>query len=483
MKTRRLLTLFLAILLTSTASCGGSAASTDTTAADTAGGDTTAAEGGYDYAGKDFGGFEFRVLNYDERWNCNMSLDFESQTGETLNDAIYERNRYVEEMLNFKLVEVFPSGTGDGVICDDLTTAVAAGDDVYDAAYQPISDRPPVVTDGYLHDLTEISTIKLEEEYWDNTLNDLMTIGGHLYTASSPMHLMTFDLSWVVLFNEDMFTDLKLEFPYQLVRDGKWTLDKMNEYVTATVRLNGDESFTFNDAGSCVYGIAAHNGAPLAFNFAADNRLVVAEDDSFKVTFDTERTFDTMEKMIKLMRPSAGHANINNTSGPGFYIDVFRARRAAFLTCEVKATLEERDMEDSFGMIPFPKFDESQKNYYTNTTYRASWLTFPKTLKDPERAGVIVDALSYESFNDILPLYYDVTVSQKGLRNDDSIEMLDIIRASRGIEFSVCFGPCKNFYNQLSSIVKSENNTLASYAASEKTAVEQSIKDLVEAVG
>jgi hypothetical protein len=189
-----------------------------------------------------------------------------------------------------------------------------------------------------------------------------------------------------------------------------------------------------------------------------------------------------MEKVIKLMRPSAGHANINNTAGPGFYIDVFRARRAAFLTCEVKATLEERDMEDSFGMIPFPKFDEAQENYYTNTTYRTSWLTMPKTQKDPERAGVIVDALSYESFHDILPIYYDVTVSQKGLRNDDSIEMLDIIRASRGIEFSVALGPCKNFYNQLITITKTEDNTLSSYAASEKPAVEQAMKDLAAAL-
>ena len=78
-----------AILAAGTVSCGGSEPTgTDTTAASA---DTTAApvEQGYDYPDVDYGGYEFRILNFDEFYTCYMRVDITEQTGETVDDAVY----------------------------------------------------------------------------------------------------------------------------------------------------------------------------------------------------------------------------------------------------------------------------------------------------------------------------------------------------------------------------------------------------------
>ncbi|MFQ9149534.1 MAG: hypothetical protein ACLR5G_15305 [Eubacteriales bacterium] len=67
---------------------------------------------------------------------------------------------------------------------------------------------------------------------------------------------MIIDSVWSVYYNETIGEKLGLDLPYQLVRDGKWTLDAIGTYMKSAASLNGDDSFTWNTDGHCVYGIA-----------------------------------------------------------------------------------------------------------------------------------------------------------------------------------------------------------------------------------
>ena len=62
-------------------------------------------------------------------------------------------------------------------------------------------------------------------------------------------------------------------------------------------------------------------------------------------------------------------------------------------------------------------------------------MCIPVTNPDISEAALIMDAFSYMTYKDVLPVYYDVSLSQKGLRNEDSIEML-ISSATRAISTS-----------------------------------------------
>ena len=487
---KHILPALAALLLLSQTACG-SQTQTEGTAAVT--GDAAATETaavtedpGYDYAGKDFGGAELNILNFDSFYNAYVYLDFEGTSGEMLDDAVYNRNRRVEEALNFKLSEVKYQYNGwqdsQEALIDTVTKSVMAADYAYDAAYLPVAFKSSVITDGYLYDMYELPGMQLDQPWWDHYINDALELNGHLYAASSPMHLQTLDMSDVLLFNEKMFTNMGMDFPYQLVRDGKWTLDKFHEYIAALTQLNGDSSFTFTSTGNSVYGVAVHPDLIFAMTYSAGQRLAEKTDTGFRLTLEGERWYNVADKLANMLHRESGYA-LDNTDDEtdSYYTKLFRLGRAAFVTAEIKMTMELRDMEDTFGLLPMPKYDEAQEDYYTVTGYSTALLTVPSVIENPEMVGWALDALSYDSWKSVLPIYYDVRLEQKGLRNNDSIAMLDIVRSSLAAEPTLMLGIAYNYVSAMDDAILNGNVIIASLAASHTKNLEKNIQLVADA--
>jgi len=478
----------LTLLLASLASCSGG----DSTAKDT---DTSAASGeaavtekaGYDYGDHDFKGYTFKVLNFDNYVDCFGTLTFEEATGEALNDAIYERNRRVEEELNFDLKEeimVCVSWTASRIeICDKVINSVLAGEYAYDAAYLIPVAKPAVISEGYLYDLNTLDGLNLEEEYWDKVLNDSLTLNGKLYTASSALNFTTTDLTDVIYFNERLFTDYDIEFPYQSVRDGSWTLDAFGDITKKMTMLNGDDSFAFNAEGNSMYGIGGHPDKPFSLTYSAGCNVIERKNGEFVIGIDSERFHNSAEKIAEMFSIKAGHTYIDsNTASPGNCSHLFMNNRTSLIVHEIKQSNSMRNMEDTFGMLPLPKYDEAQESYRSPVSYNSSFLCVPMLLEDPERTGVILDALSYESYTSVLPIYYDVTVSQKGLRNEESIEMLEIIYNTRGIEFGQIFGITNNFVLAFRRAIENENMNSVSMVDTYLGEIEGNLLNVLDAL-
>ena len=93
-----------------------------------------------------------------------------------------------------------------------------------------------------------------------------------------------------------------------------------------------------------------------------------------------------------------------------------------------------------------------------------------------------MDALAYESYRDVLPVYYEQKVSQKGLRNDDSIEMLDIVRANRYTNFGEIFGWTNALQHAIHGKVSTGRGDIASLIASNMKTIEKAIETTMEMV-
>ncbi len=478
----------LSAMLAGMTACGSDAPVTDqTTASDQ---QTTPEEStapGYDYPDVDYGGYEFRILNVDSFYNCLVKTDVEEQTGELVDDAIYKRNRGIEEKLGIVIseqAESFVSWNDRDKPAKILQQDVTAGDENFDCAYVSMSGAPGIVTGGYVLDLNKVKSLNLDKEWWDTDLNSALEIDGKLFCATSPLQLTSLDLSWVLFFNKKIFEQNKLDTPYDLVRDGKWTMDKMYEYVSACANLNGDESFSFSSDGKATYGIAGHTTAPYLFLLAGDNKLI-DRDSSGKLVFTggTERLYGTVEKAAKLLNEKDGSVITGaGDFNEGQYYHVFSTGRSAFITTELKGNQALRPYDVEFGILPTPKYDETQANYVTYASENVFRLCIPSNASDPERTGVILDALSYESHANVLPLYYNQTICQKGLRDEDSIEMLSIIRDARMTEIGLIFGITTSIVNNLKSAITSGGEGAASIIASGKEQVEKGIADLYEAI-
>ncbi len=136
------LCLFLALLMTASTvvSCGsGTSTETETTAT---GGDTTAVEEtvateeteNFDpgLPAKDFGGrtFTFMTKAHDS-WSDwkETSISAPELTGEVLNDAVYNRNMYIQDTYKVVLNEYAPDS---GSLANEAGNAVKSGDTQFD---------------------------------------------------------------------------------------------------------------------------------------------------------------------------------------------------------------------------------------------------------------------------------------------------------------------------------------------------------------
>ena len=106
----------------------------------------------------------------------------------------------------------------------------------------------------------------------------------------------------------------------------------------------------------------------------------------------------------------------------------FREGRALFYATPMTNVVGFRDMDDDFGILPYPKLDAEQENYYSTAMDNFSFLLMPVDVKNMDNAGLITEALAAESYRSVIPAFYDTVLKTKVSRDDDSAEMLDIVR-------------------------------------------------------
>ena len=87
-----------------------------------------------------------------------------------------------------------------------------------------------------------------------------------------------------------------------------------------------------------------------------------------------------------------------------------------------------RSMDDDFGIIPYPKYDTTQDTYHSTARDNFSMFVVPVDVKDPDMTSVITEALCAESCKIVVPTFYDKALKTKAARDDDSAEMIDMIR-------------------------------------------------------
>ena len=153
-----------------------------------------------------------------------------------------------------------------------------------------------------------------------------------------------------------------------------------------------------------------------------------------------------------------------------------------FMTTQIGVIEDLRDMESDFGVLPYPKWDEAQETYAHYVDGHATIMAIPKTCRDLDREGIILEAMSYESYLSCLPIYYDVLMTKKNVRDEQSGEMLELIYNTRAFDFAYVydnFGLSFTFQYQ----VERDNPDLASYYQKNEKVSKKMIEKNIKAYG
>lgn len=405
----------------------------------------------YEFPEVDYGGYEMRVLNISPNtatWAI-PNLDVEEETGDVIMDSIYKRNSIVEDRLNLVIKEI-----ADGDPPAKLKKAVNAGTDDYDVAFTYSNAAGTLSSSGMYLNLYDINALNFDEAWWDHGAIQSFELMNKLYFTTTDAHVMTNDSIWVIYFNKQMVQDLQLSNPYQLVRENKWTVDAMVEMMRASIMdLDGDGEYTVNDK----WGVSSHSFATMAFLICTDSRLITKDKDGVPQLLDPTERFITAYEKIRLL--------LDKTNG--MFLDAqgtYKGKTAEFdhptktflndksLFCAecLSHTRVFREMENDFGILPHPKYDSFQSEYLTLMVDTTPAFGIPITNSDPERTGAFMEAMTGVSATTIIPAYYETSLTNKFTRDEDSIEMLDIIRDHRVYELAIVYN-WASFYGTLQS--------------------------------
>ena len=250
------------------------------------------------------------------------------------------------------------------------------------------------------------------------------------------MNLSAYDLTHVLLFNENLIRDYKFESPFDLVESGKWTFDRMYEMMTkVSIDLNGDGVFDEKDQyGYVSYGrVSAQN-----FWIAGGIKTVAKDaDDCYKLNLSNENAVYYLAKFTeKLMGGNLAYfkeINAYYDAMPDWEIEMFTNNRVLFANSTLRYMESLRSMDSDFGIIPYPKQDEAQENYYVRLGYWNAPLV-PVTNQETKMTGVLLEALNAEYSRVVRPKYVETALKGKIARNVESVRMIDLILESRTID-------------------------------------------------
>ena len=380
----------------------------------------------------DFGGREFNVITVevtDERRTYDRFAP-EEQTADPIIDALYKRRLAIEERYNVQINEKTSASPWD-----TARRSILAGDALYDLIVIPIAYMKDLASQSLLTDIYAMPYIKdhLDKPWWDQRLKRDLSINGKLYFQAGNIVLRDKLRVSCLYFNKDMFKSLAIEYPYQYVYDGVWTIDKLMEISKGVnADLDGNGAMDQYDRWGFMsqYEFALH-----LFEGAGEKMIGLDENGAPEITVNTPRALDVIQKALSVCtEPEAMfHADgIKNSS------DVWQTASAYFQENRfmIRASVFEavprdlRAMPADFGVLPTPKYDELQKNYYTYVE-GSGLVAGIAADADLDYSGLITEALAYESGSTLMPAFYDLCLTSKVLRDDESEGMLDIMFDNR----------------------------------------------------
>ena len=447
----------IAFLLIAVLACGILAACNDEGDRSRADVSETSGSGKYvaDVPDRDYGGATVTFLTCGVNQTASSEIlyndygsDDEEQMMEVVNDALRERYNQVYESIGVVIKEqyIYDGRRYNGEMINHIRNAIAGGTDTFQVCVPCLYDCATLAAEGQLIDLLgEVPYLNMSQPWWDQTFNSEMTIGGCLYFTIGDIGLINKDSTPCIAFNKDLFNEYNLESPYDLVDDGKWTLDKLIELCkNMSVDLNDDGVIDYSDK----FGYGGQYDDMWYLFYGSGERIASRDADGYPyLTMYNDRSATVIDKILEFMQDDEHYVCANNYFGvvnwPAELVtQAFVEGRSLFNLSGVGTTDAYRDMEDDFGLVPIPKFNEEQENYYSMVNpWTSNAFCIPISVEGDalEMTGITLEVMGAVSKNILATAYYDVALQYQKTRDDDTVRMLEIIFNSRGCDLGTIY--------------------------------------------
>lgn len=380
-------------------------------------------------------GEEFGILYNNGIGGSKEEMEAQAQfVGESsnavINDAVFERNTLFQEYCNLKLVHLAASGEAFN---NTMINGIQTGTRDFYLSSTSMGDTASLALQGYLYDYMKLD-IDYNQHWWDKgTLN--FALDGRIFFMNGPFNIVDDDVTYFVAFNQKLAQEHRLSNLYQTVRDKKWTMGYMNSVISDLSTDNGDGTWDEKDT----YGLTATSVIASSFFYGAGLKYVENNPD---MDLPELMMDDNMDLALSVLDLARSIIHDNNSTYVGIGLEIFMQDRALF-GYEVISYLRTLSgkMENGYGVVPVPMFDQSQNRYYAHSNPIGTTLSIPTSTAqvDMDRFANTLEMYSVLSEKLVRPAYYEVTLMTRNIQDLDSAEMLDIILTSRVYDMAAYF--------------------------------------------
>lgn len=421
----------------------------------------------------DYDGYEFTFLT---QYN-GYSVDYLVSDGESyhvLYDAVYRRNKMLEEKYNIKFKQLQSS--------DLLTTVrsqVMSGFLEFDMIVADGRKLATLAREALLLDLNSVDRFDMEQAYWDYNASQQLRIGDKLYFTNCDINAQ--EVGYVMYFNKYLIEEHGLTSPYEYMENNEWTIDNWARLATAVSRdLDCDGDLSLFDR----YGTLYERNNARMFAYASGIRATI--NDSNGVAKDTlfasEKIANVYEKCKQVFSsPSSWSIDDMDSANVHGYNDKWDYARSLFCQdlylfhYEGTSVLDQfSEMEHEFGVVPLPKYDSAQEKYYTLYPNYAAMVAIPNNSANFERSANIIEDLNYVSSQVLKPAWFDTLLKRRYCRDEQSEVSLDLAMEGRVYDLGLYYDFGGMISNLMDKDVRSLN--VSSAYAQIKKAISADIK-------
>ncbi len=369
-----------------------------------------------------------------------------------INDDLRIRSETLERELGLKLEEIQLHSPirKNGEMLQAIVRGNMSSTTDYQVVVPCLYDGASLAAQGQLHNLLGIEELQIDAPWWNQEFNESMTYANQLYFSIGDIGLVNKANTAALFFNFDLWkkhglTEKLGGTPYELVENGKWTTDLVFEAARAMKKdITNDGIVDYKDE----YGWSGQLDDMWSIFFGSGEKIASADKDGYPaITMYNERSAKVMERLQEFLQ-SEEHVSANDyfnvTESPvDLTREAFLSGRALFFNDVVGTVALLGNMEQHFGVVPEPKYDENQDDYYSLVNpWGSTCFAIPTSVPNGQLT-MVADALNVlgaSSKNTIAKDYQEVVLSYMKTRDDESAKMInDYILPTRACDVGMVY--------------------------------------------
>ena len=433
------------------------------------------------FLGTDFGGREFRIytsVDTNDASNADQFIRGSGElNGEAVNDAVFERNSYVQELLNIAL-SYTEANYDYSVVEANVKKSIMAGTDEWDVMANDIRTFANLSRDGCIRNVYNSSILDLSQSYWyAEAMKDCQFIEGGMYLLIGDYFTDALASSHALYVNETLLNNYygDTEYINRMVFDGNWTFDAMTEIVN-NCYLDSDGSGSMQEGDQYGFTCLGMWGSMIPFLIGTGIQFVERTDSGIQFCFNNERSITILDKLNKLFYADGTLTSYAEGTVVGLRT-IFANGQTLIMGYNRLGNLADlRDIEFGVGIVPYPKLDETQANYVSSMHDISEIGAIPATLPTDsvDFCHTCLEVFCRETGRTVIPEYYENGLKIKYVNGQDDAKMIDLIHDSICSPFAVAYDSAlSNFMLStcFSAPLQANNSDFASaYKKSEKAA-------------